>query len=302
MTADAKAAILIVDDQPENLLAMEAALQDLGQELLKAGSGKEALKLALHRDFAVILLDVKMPVMDGIETARLLREREKSRYTPIIFLTAFSTDHRSVLEGYRLGAVDFLFKPFESMEIIRFKVSVFVDLHLAKERERRISFEREHELIQIQELKKSLAEYQRIFSSSSTSITGLMYGKRRLRESRPAVFGDLVDRYTALLDQAIEMQALRVEHDLSGPLSEMADEIGKMGAGPRDVVDVHRTTLTRMEVVDNPQKMQAYAREGRYLVLELMGDLASFYRNYYTRGWMPKHEEPSAGNEKGATK
>ena len=127
MQAEPKGNILLVDDHPENLLALEAILDCLGQNLVKANSGKEALRCILNQDFALILLDVQMPEMDGFETAKLIRERETSLYTPIIFLTAYSTSDNLVFKGYSLGAVDYLIKPI-SPEILKSKVTVFVDL------------------------------------------------------------------------------------------------------------------------------------------------------------------------------
>ncbi len=119
--------ILLVDDHSENLLALEAILQSLGQNLVRATSGAQALRCLLNQDFAVILLDVQMPEMDGFDTATLIRQRERSRHTPIIFLTAFSTNDSMVFKGYSLGAVDYLFKPIEP-EILKSKVAAFVDL------------------------------------------------------------------------------------------------------------------------------------------------------------------------------
>lgn len=127
MDPESKVNILMVDDHPENLLALSAILDNLGQNLVKANSGEEALRCLLHQDFAVILLDVQMPGMDGFETAMLIRNRERSRHTPIIFLTAFSTSETMVFRGYSLGAVDYLFKPVDP-EILASKVTVFVDL------------------------------------------------------------------------------------------------------------------------------------------------------------------------------
>src|ERR1700710_3293550 len=103
--------ILIVDDNPANLLALEAALAPVGGRVVRAQAGEEALRFLLQHDFALILLDVQMPSLDGFETARLIRERRRSRYTPIIFVTAHGRDDESILEAYKLGAVDFLFKP-----------------------------------------------------------------------------------------------------------------------------------------------------------------------------------------------
>src|SRR5688572_13676122 len=111
--ADDPVNILLVDDRPENLLALEAVLSRLGQRLVRAMSGDEALKNLLEQDFAVILLDVQMPGMDGFETARRIRERERNRHTPILFLTAINKTHAHAARGYALGAVDYLFKPFE---------------------------------------------------------------------------------------------------------------------------------------------------------------------------------------------
>ena len=119
--------ILVVDDNASNLLAIEAALAGLGLNLVTAQSGADALRWLLERDFALILLDIEMPGMDGFETARLIRGRLRTRHVPIIFVTAFSRDDREILEGYALGAVDFLFKPIVP-EILRAKASVFVEL------------------------------------------------------------------------------------------------------------------------------------------------------------------------------
>lgn len=118
--------ILLVDDRPENLVALEASLEGVGGELVLADSGTQALRHLLNDDFAAVLLDVKMPDMDGFETAELIRSRPRSRRIPIIFLTAYRSDAH-LFRGYDLGAVDFLFKPIIP-EILRSKVSVFVEL------------------------------------------------------------------------------------------------------------------------------------------------------------------------------
>jgi signal transduction histidine kinase len=119
--------ILLVDDNPANLLAIEAALGDFALGVQRAHSGTEALRLLLERDFALILLDVNMPSMNGFDTAKLIRERKRSRHTPIIFVTAYSRDDADVLAAYEMGAVDFLFKPIVP-EMLRAKASVFVEL------------------------------------------------------------------------------------------------------------------------------------------------------------------------------
>ncbi|MGZ5175354.1 MAG: response regulator, partial [Burkholderiales bacterium] len=123
-----KANILIVDDRPANLLVLRSMLEELGQTVITAQSGYEALKHLLEREFAVILLDVNMPGMDGFETAAYIRGREKTAHTPIIFLTAFAEAMHSA-KGYALGAVDCIVTPVIP-EILRTKVQVFVKLYL----------------------------------------------------------------------------------------------------------------------------------------------------------------------------
>ena len=141
------AKILVVDDVPENLIALEAALESLGQEIVSVTSGGEALRRLLVDDFAVILLDVNMPGLDGFETAALLRQRKRSEHTPIIFVTAFPDDthaHR----GYSLGAVDYILAPVVP-EVLRTKVAVFVDLYhmtqqVKRQAEQRVLLAQEH--------------------------------------------------------------------------------------------------------------------------------------------------------------
>jgi len=125
--------LLLVDDRPENLLALEAILEPLGQCLIRANSGPEALKHVLGEDFAAILLDVQMPGMNGFEVAEIIKSRERSRTIPIIFLSAINKEDAYVFKGYSMGAVDYVFKPFNP-DVLRSKVAVFVDLYL-KQRE-----------------------------------------------------------------------------------------------------------------------------------------------------------------------
>jgi CheY-like chemotaxis protein len=119
--------ILVVDDRIRNVVALEAALEGLNGNLVRAFPGPEALECVLAQDFAVILLDVAMPGVDGFETARLIRTRDRSQATPIIFLTAYDRAGSRINEGYRLGAIDYIYKPFDR-EILRSKVSFFVEL------------------------------------------------------------------------------------------------------------------------------------------------------------------------------
>jgi PAS domain S-box-containing protein len=167
--------ILLVDDRPENLLALEAILEPLNQTLVRAHSGDEALRKLLLHDFAVILLDVQMPGINGFETARIIKSRERTKYIPIIFLTAINKEEEYVFQGYSVGAVDYLFKPFQP-DILRSKVSVFVELYQKQrqlsEQQRllRASEVRELELKHKLEITESEARFSDIVGSAMDAI------------------------------------------------------------------------------------------------------------------------------------
>src|SRR4051794_23691947 len=165
---DTKASILIVDDRPEKLLALEAVLEDLNQHIVRAYSGREALRHVLDREFAVILLDVNMPGMDGFETASLIRQRKSSQHVPIIFITAFG-DEMHAARGYSLGAVDYILAPVLP-EVLRTKVAVFVDLYRKTEQIRR----------QAESLRRRATQLQKL-AAASTAINGAMSIERMLQ-------------------------------------------------------------------------------------------------------------------------
>src|SRR5579862_7441844 len=163
-----RASILLVDDHPSNVVALEAILAPLGHELVTAPSGEEALRHLLKRDFALILLDVQMAGLDGFQTASLIKQRPRSRHIPIIFITAVGRDAAHVFRGYSEGAVDYLVKPFDP-DILRAKAQVFVDLYLKEEQiklqERLL---REHERADF--LRASEERYRQLLDSLPQSI------------------------------------------------------------------------------------------------------------------------------------
>src|SRR2546422_9685594 len=153
--------ILVVDDSRDKLVALESILVDLPVNIVKVRSGKEALRRLLVQDFAVVLLDVRMPVMDGFETATLIRQRSRTEHTPIIFVTAFG-DETHVARGYSLKAVDYIFTPVVP-EVLRTKVSVFVDLYRMTAQVRR----------QAESLRQRAAQLHRL-SAASLAINGAL--------------------------------------------------------------------------------------------------------------------------------
>jgi signal transduction histidine kinase len=223
-----QAKILLVDDEPKSLFALQELLSGLGQNLMIAQSGEEALRLALKNDFAVILLDVRMPGIDGFETARLIRGRDRSRLTPIIFLTAEADQMNQVFRGYEVGAVDYLQKPVIP-EILKSKVSVFVDLHRKSERLK----ESEDKLRRLAAHLISVREEERahiareIHDELGQVLTGLKmevtWLAKRLRE-KPLI--EKTDSMCKLIDTTVQT----VRKIATGLRPEMLDDMGLIAA------------------------------------------------------------------------
>ncbi|MBL1115755.1 response regulator [Streptomyces sp. 110] len=147
-----KAGILIVDDMEENLIALEAVLGPLDQQLVRARSGEEALKAMLRQDFAVVLLDVLMPGMDGFETAANIKRLDQTKDVPIILLTGTDADSDYAYRGYAIGAADFLTKPFDPW-LLRTKVNVFLEMH---HKNRRLEARTEQLSDRVEELERTV--------------------------------------------------------------------------------------------------------------------------------------------------
>lgn len=227
--------ILLVDDEQANLEALEAVLEGLGQNLVKASRGEQALRCVLEHDFAVILLDVQMPGMSGIETAALIRARERSRTTPIIFLTGMMRTAEMVFSGYSAGAVDYLMKPLEP-EVLRAKVAVFVELDRARH-----------------DLEQEIAERVRI----AEQVSELNGALRQKNDDLLAANADL------------ESFCHSVSHDLRMPLRHIHSYVSLLeaSAGPklnseerRQVQTVQKAALRMTRLIDD---LLAFSRIGR---------------------------------------
>lgn len=235
MENDHKVNILLVDDEPANLVALEAVLEPLGQNLVKASGGTQALRHVLNRDFAVILLDVQMPDMTGIEAAAMIRERERSRTTPIIFLTGVVRTAEMMFKGYSAGAVDYLMKPIVS-GVLRAKVEVFVELAIAR-----------------QKLQEEVSERVRI----AGEITKLNMALEQRNEDLTAANADL------------EAFGHSVSHDLRAPLRHIHGYISmledsahhKLDTNERRQLQIVRDAARRMgQLIDD---LLAFSRIGR---------------------------------------
>lgn len=254
--------VLIVDDRPDNLVALEASLAPLDVQITKAGSGAEALRSLLVEDFAVILLDVQMPDLDGFETARLIKNRSRTRHIPIIFLTAISREIEHQLQGYDVGAVDYLAKPFDP-EVLRSKVAVFVALYdqsrLISDQNRLLA-ERLDERDRAEaalsrhaaELQRSNAALDRVASTASEDLLSPLHvlsGMLELLSLRHA--GSLGDEGRILVDRSRQR------------VSDLAAMVERMLADARESVEpVRREPTDLNEVLERARRDLAPLLEG----------------------------------------
>jgi signal transduction histidine kinase len=219
--SDRRASILIVDDKPEKLLSLQVVLEDLGQRIVCANSGRDALRHLLTGEFAVILLDVNMPDMDGFEAAALIRQRPSLQHLPIIFITAFG-DEMHAARGYQLGAVDYIHTPVIP-EILRSKVSVFVDLYRMNAQVRRQSETLRRQATQLQKLAAAsmainsavtIEQMLQIVADSARDIVGsdqclaLFGAKTAMPTVRPAFAASFSDRLARWRDQELNLDAI----------------------------------------------------------------------------------------------
>ncbi len=239
------AAVLIVDDRADNLTALEESLAPLAIRITKAHSGAEALRSLLVEDYAVILLDVQMPDIDGFETARLIKNRTRTRHIPIIFLTAISREIEHQLHGYSTGAVDYLAKPFDP-EVLRSKVSVFVALHDQSrviEEQNRLLAERlderdraEHALSRhTAELQRSNAALDRLASAASDDILAplqVLSGMLELLSLRHAA--DLGDEGKLLVERS-RQRTLELAAMVERVLADAQEDLEPVRREPTDL-------------------------------------------------------------------
>ena len=245
MNPSRQASILIVDDDPANVLAMKEVLATLGSRLVTAHSGEQALRHVLEEDFAAILLDVRMPGIDGFTTAKLIRERKRSRHTPIIFMTAAQEDFASMFRGYRAGGVDYIVKPIVP-EVLRSKLAVFVGLHdmnrmlSAELAERSLTEQRlrssEEKLRALAAHLQSVREEERIriarevHDDLGQALTGLKFDIASFTRSYESETAAARAEKAAALNGSIDRIINAVRRISSGLRPEVLDEIGLAAA------------------------------------------------------------------------
>ena len=246
MPSHGSAAILVVDDLREKHLAYQVVLEDLRQTLVSVSSGEEALQLLLEQEFAVILLDVNMPGMSGLEVAAMIRQRKKSRHTPIIFVTAFADDVQTV-EGYSLGAVDYILAPIVP-EILRAKVRAFVDLYNI-----RAELSRSHDLLE-QRVADRTAELEQAAAQLRSEVQERTQAEERL---------------TILVQE--------LAHRVKNLLSVFQSITSRTLTGDRAIVDAREILIGRLQSLGHAHELltESYWR-GAELRDVVMAEIAGF--------------------------
>jgi DNA-binding response OmpR family regulator len=287
--------VLLVEDTPEHAELIREAFADANVSR-RAGPSFEVKHVTLLTEaltclraggIDVVLLDLYVPDSQGLET--LTRTRAQAPGVPVVVLTALD-DEALAVRAMREGAQDYVVKgevPFEliaravryaierqraEVELVRARVAqaeaeaALRDAQLVEQRRR----EREQQ---------ELRSLERLSGPRPAAVTAQAFGVEPLNRALPETFRDLTDRYAQLLDLALEQRTYKVDHRLSDALRSLADEIGFLHAGPRDVVELHTAALKGRLAGASPQKAQAYVDEAHVMVLELMGDLVAYYRN-----------------------
>lgn len=248
--------ILVVDDRPDKLLAFQSLLEGLGQNVILAHSGTEALKQVLQKDFAVILLDVNMPDIDGFETAKLIRQYKKAAHTPIIFITAYSDDVRTT-QGYALGAIDYIFPPVVP-EVLRSKVRAFVDLYRMRE-----ALAQSH-----QALEQRVAERTAELTKTNEHLQAEIAERRRIEAEREALFAServlraQAEESVRLKDEFLAMMS----HELRTPLTAILGWAVLLRSGRLD----EKAAAHSLEAIERNAKVQAQLIEDLLDVSRIM--------------------------------
>ncbi len=287
--------VLIVEDNPGDFRLIQETLTRARAgrfELIRATRVGEAIAYLKQDKFDVILLDLSLPDSQGYDTFTSVHQQASQ--IPIIILSGID-DENLALRAVQAGAQDYLVKGYRDNEYVLVRA-----IRYAIERYRLIA-DRQAEYDQkLEQQERERLSMERLSGPARASVTAQMFGLIPLRDSLPEIFTGLVEQYGRFMDLALEERAFKVDRNISDELRSLAEHIGFFKAGPRDVIEIHSAALKQKTREAPPQKVQAYLEESRLMVLELMGYLVSYYRNY-SLGIRSSTPAPAAGRASSKT-
>ncbi|HKQ73791.1 MAG TPA: response regulator [Blastocatellia bacterium] len=252
--------ILIVDDDLDIAGAFSHILQLADYEVLSAPTGRECLQIAKTDHPDLILLDVRLPDLNGLEVCRRIKADPEMARIVVIIITGMRISKDDEAEGIEAGADAYLNKPVHLRTLLAHVQTLLRSRH--------------------EETAREIDSLEKFPRTPYTPIAAQSFGLTLLRESLPDLFDELVQHYGDLLDLALEQRIYKVNNRLSESLRNFGDQLGFIKAGPRDVVQIHHAALLKKAANVTVSKSKAYIEEGRLIILELMGNLVSYYRNH----------------------
>lgn len=276
--------VLLIEDNPKdrdlvlNLLAKAQPsdfVKNVSFHMTCADRISTGIEQLGTEDFDVVLLSLNLPDSSGVET--LVQMKKHALGLPLIILTGVK-DEAIIVQALQLGAHGYLAKDQVDSKLLVYAIRMAIG------QQQQLQMLESNQRNQLQELQEQQQQemlwLDRLASEGKTSITAKLFGLTSLRESVPEIFNEILQQYGDLMELALEQHAYKVEHNISDKLRVLAEHLGFLKAGPRDVVEIHTSSLKQKTKDVTPVKAKAYVEEGRLMVLELMGDLTSYYRKY----------------------
>ncbi len=273
--SQARRKVLLVEDNPADARLFHELLSAPGEDtfdVTQVSRLDEGLRHLDSEQVDVVVLDVSLPDSSGLETVRMAAAHAARHSTPVVVLTGQSFAHQGV-EAVQLGAQDYLIKgKLDDLLLSR-------SLRYAIERQQLLNaLEQERERRQQAE---ELAQLERLSEPSTAQTTARSFGIVTIQESAPETFAGLVDDYRTLIEETIEEHALKVDRRVSGKIHDLAQDLGVLGATPRDVTEIHVAAIKQCKSDANVRRATTITEEGRMILIEVLGNLASYYRAFF---------------------